>query len=340
MRRLARALARCLGLGALALLAACGAPEAGPAGQDGSRAADGSAHLPYARLEVQAGRRSVRFDDGTRCVLPAATRRIASTLPNLTELVAHLGGVERLVGVSPHCNFPPGLERLPRVSVMPLDLEGLRALAPDLVLCDRVFHAASLEALGRAGVPWLALQSRSLDDLEDTVQLLGAVLEEEPAAQAARAPAESPAARAAALVARLRAARERVRPPAGAVGPAVLVVGQADPLHVLGPGSLLDDMLRACGARNVAADLGRPSGPFSEEALLARAPGWILTTWGALPEAQRQRWARVPALAQGHVAEAVADDLLRAGPRTPQALERLGEVLAGRLPPAALAGGR
>lgn len=324
-----------------ALLAGCGTPEAGPvagsvagsvAGEAGAHGGTGGARTPYARLEREQGRRVVRFDDGTRCVLPAATRRIASTLPNLTELVAHLSGVERLVAVSPHCNYPPGLERLPRVSVMPLDLEGLRALAPDLVLCDRVFHVASLEALGRAGVPWLALQSRSLDDLEDTVRLLGAVLGE--------GEGSGPAVRAAALLERLRAARERVRPPAGREGPTVLVVGQADPLHVLGPGSLLDDMLRACGARNVAADLGRPSGPFSEEALLARAPGWILTTWGELPATQRERWARVPALAQGHVAEAVADDLLRAGPRTPEALERLAGVLAGRLPPAALAGGR
>ncbi|MFM8386289.1 MAG: ABC transporter substrate-binding protein [Planctomycetia bacterium] len=309
----------------LLALAGCGAPQAAPAPAGGVRA-------PYARLLQEGGLRLVAFDDGTRVPLPPSTLRIASTLPNLTELVAHLAGVGRLVAVSPHCNHPPGLERLPRVSVMPLDLEGLRALAPDLVLCDRVFHAASLEALGRAGVPWLALQSRSLDDLEDTVRLLGEVLGE--------GEGSAPAMRAAALVERLRGARERVRASAGRDGPGVLVVGQADPLHVLGPGSLLDDMLRACGARNVAGDLGRPSGPFSEEALLARAPDWILTTWDALPGTQRERWARVPAVVRGHVAHASADDLLRAGPRTPEALERLAAVLAGRLPPSALGGGR
>jgi ABC-type Fe3+-hydroxamate transport system substrate-binding protein len=276
----------------------------------------------WGHVEGSGAARRLVHVDGRVEPLPPAPRRIVSALPNLTELVAHLGGVERLAGVSEHCNFPPEVLALPKVSVLPVDAEGLRQLAPDLVLCDPVFHAASLDLLERQRLPLATLESRSLDHLATTIRVLGEILD---TAQARE--------RAAALVARLAQARERVRRPDAGDPPRVLVVGQADPLHVLGPGSLFDDMLRACGAVNVAADLGRPSAPFSEEALLVRRPTWILTTWQPLPDAQRKRWARVPAVVEGHVALAAADDLLRAGPRTPEALERLADVLAGRLPP-------
>ena len=59
------------------------------------------------------------------------------------------------------------------------------------------------------------------------------------------------------------------------------------PLYVLGPGSLLDDMMRECGGVNVACDLGRASGPFAEELVLARRPDWILLRAVRSPRASR-----------------------------------------------------
>jgi ABC-type Fe3+-hydroxamate transport system substrate-binding protein len=116
----------------------------------------------------------------------------------------------------------------------------------------------------------------------------------------------------------------------------VLLLGQSEPLTVLGPGSLLDDMVRACGGENVAADLGRASGPFAMERVRGRAPEWILTTEGPFPAVLRAAWADVPAVRDGRVADASADDLVRAGPRVPGALRRLAAVLRGDLEPSRL----
>jgi ABC-type Fe3+-hydroxamate transport system substrate-binding protein len=114
----------------------------------------------------------------------------------------------------------------------------------------------------------------------------------------------------------------------------VLLLGQAEPLYVLGPGSLLDDMVRACGCENVASDLGRASAPFPTELVRARAPDWILTTSGVgLPPSLLDLWKDVPAVKEGRIADASADDLVRAGPRTTAALRRLSKVLRGELPP-------
>jgi len=307
-------------------LGGCGGEDAGGRSPACAAALAAAPDGAWGRIESRDGARWLVRRDGTRARVPASSRRVVSTLPSLTELVAHLAGTQALVGVTPHCNFPPEVAPLPKVSVLPMDVEGLRALKPDLVLCDADFHAQSLELLERHRIPALMFESRSLAHLLTTVAVLGEVLE-----------GEGVAARADELRARLEAAVREAGRGAPQPPPRVLMVDQTEPLNVLGPGSLLDDMLRACGCVNVACDLGRPSAPFSEEALLMRAPDWILTTWEPLPERLRARWPRVPAVARGQVVLASSDDLQRAGPRTPEALARLAAVVSGRLPPEKLA---
>jgi iron complex transport system substrate-binding protein len=66
--------------------------------------------------------------------------RIASLLPSGTELVAALGLADDLVGVSHECDYPPGVERLPRLTSSILD--GGRTPAE----IDAAVARASLEA--------------------------------------------------------------------------------------------------------------------------------------------------------------------------------------------------
>src|SRR2546425_10949646 len=47
--------------------------------------------------------------------------RVVSLLPAATEIVAALGAVGRLVGVSHECDFPPEVRSLPRVTRMRVD---------------------------------------------------------------------------------------------------------------------------------------------------------------------------------------------------------------------------
>ena len=112
----------------------------------------------------------------------------------------------------------------------------------------------------------------------------------------------------------------------------MLLLTWADPVMALGPGSLLDDMLSSIGAENVAKDLGRPSGEFPAERVRERAPEWILLTGGTFPERLKRDWAAVPAVRDGRVVDASADDLVRAGPGTAKALARLAELLTPKAP--------
>lgn len=274
----------------------------------------------------EAGVRDVHYRDGLDLWVPSDPKRIASALPGITEMIAYLGAADRLVAISPWCDVPAGAKDPRRVSVQPFDAEGFIAAAPDLVIVDRRLHLRDLAAI-RKHVPRVLLleTSRSLAHLRHSMQMLAVVLGDVDGLVAFDERYQS-------LLASIDADW-----PGGA--PRVFLAGGWDPLYALGPGSLLDDMLRICGATNIACDLGTDaSGTFSEELVLAREPAWILsTTSQPMPERLRTRWARVPAVRDGQVAPAHVDDIVRGGPRILDALERLHEVLRGRRPPADLA---
>src|SRR5919109_1197633 len=122
--------------------------------------------------------------------------RICSLLPSATEIVAALGQLDRLVGRSAECDFPPTVSRVPVVTAARIDTENLTSaaidaavrdaladgrslyavdadliaqLAPDLILtqdlCEVCAVASSDGALCALGVETLTLDARSLDDI-------------------------------------------------------------------------------------------------------------------------------------------------------------------------------
>lgn len=258
-------------------------------------------------------------------------QRIVTLAPGLTEIIAYLDGVERLVGVSKWCDHPAEVGGIKQVAVMPLDYEGIVVLRPDLVVADNTLHKSALEQLAkRFGRALLVLEtSRSLVDLRQSVAIAAACLGTAAARDAEAA--FSDAHRAAVLEWK---APDRERPLR------VLVVSEWDPLNVVGPFGLMHDMLRLAGCVNVACDTNMPSGPFSAELVLERRPDVILHRSGPPPERLRRRWRGVPAIDNEQLANCEADDLMRGGPRILEALARLRAVLHGQTPLTSLAAPR
>lgn len=133
--------------------------------------------------------------------------RICSLLPSATEIVAVLGLVDRLVGRSAECDFPPTVSRLPVVTSARIDTENLTSaaidaavrdaladerslyavdadliaqLAPDLILtqdlCEVCAVASGDGALCALGIETLALDAHSLDEIARSILLLAARL--------------------------------------------------------------------------------------------------------------------------------------------------------------------
>ena len=77
----------------------------------------------------------VKDDLQRTIVLNQPAARIVSLAPHLTELVYSAGAGDKLVGVSRHCDHPPAVSRLPKVSDhTTVNYEYLAMRRPDLIL--------------------------------------------------------------------------------------------------------------------------------------------------------------------------------------------------------------
>ncbi|MHB8836616.1 MAG: ABC transporter substrate-binding protein [Candidatus Methylomirabilia bacterium] len=95
---------------------------------------------------------------GNTFALPAAPRRIVSLVSAATETVALLGGLDRLVGVSPYCSrYVPGLAAPVVGDYLKADIDALRALTPDLLLFTAGVQLPLARRCAAAGLPAFAV---------------------------------------------------------------------------------------------------------------------------------------------------------------------------------------
>jgi iron complex transport system substrate-binding protein len=219
--------------------------------------------------------------------------RIASLLPSTTEIACALGFESRLVGRSHECDYPHGVRSLPvltrakldvrrssaaidrdvrgllerGLSIYEVDVERLRALAPDLILTQDHCEvcAASLADVEAALAQWLGARPRvlSLDP-----RTLGDVLRDVArVADALGAPARGREL-AAQLSARIADLGERAASQASR--PTVACVEWIDPL--MAAGNWMPELVALAGGRALFGETGRDSAWTTWEALRASDP--------------------------------------------------------------------
>ena len=118
------------------------------------------------------------------------------------------------------------------------------------------------------------------------------------------------------------------RPGQGARALSVFVEIWHQPLMTVNAEHLVSDVLGACGARNVFADLQALAGPVSLERLLALDPDAILSATGFAEDmALWQRLRSLGAVRNAYVLKVDPDYLTRATPRILDAVEQICEWL-------------
>jgi iron complex transport system substrate-binding protein len=73
--------------------------------------------------------------------------RVASLLPSATEMVHFAGADDSLVGVTHECDYPPGVERLPRLTASRIDGDGMTSAEIDAAIGELLTDADSIYAL-------------------------------------------------------------------------------------------------------------------------------------------------------------------------------------------------
>ncbi len=189
---------------------------------------------------------------------PGIPSRIVSLVPSVTELLVQWGLAARLVGRTRYCIEPKWIRNtVPMVGgTKDPDLGRIRDLAPDLVILEKDENPRSAaEALTSLGIPWLALEIRTLKEAAAELRRLGDVLGV-PASGEARADS---------LEVRLKGRRRQ--------GPRALVLIWRDPWMSAGPDTYLGDLLRQSGFTPIGPE-GYPT--LDDAALAGLAPQVLL----------------------------------------------------------------
>ena len=106
---------------------------------------------------------TVTDDLGVPVPVAGPARRVVSLVPSLTESVA-ASRPQALVGATDWCTHPAGLDAVRVRGTKNPDLAAIRALAPDLVLCNQEENRrVDVERLRAAGVPVWVTAIESVD---------------------------------------------------------------------------------------------------------------------------------------------------------------------------------
>lgn len=256
---------------------------------------------------------------------PARASAVVSLLPAFTEQVVALGAADRLVGCTEYCRPPHDVARVAWRDAAAA--EAILRLKPDLVLrqAPRRAEDALRDVLEANGVPVLSLPTETIADVERSITAIGKALGER----------ERAAKQLEDFQRRLVHARARAR---GRTPRAVLFVinrdaGRAANVMAAGPGTFLDELIRFAGGRNVLAAFKAPYPTLRLETLVRLKPQVVIDNLpGEVDHAaawEHLRKLGVPAVVDGRVFAVRDNTLLIPGPRIPEAIEQLVEMIHG-----------
>jgi iron complex transport system substrate-binding protein len=219
--------------------------------------------------------------------------RICSLLPSATEMVAQLGLIDSLVGVSDECRWPPEVVGKPIVtaakidpstlssleidqavrdslaagaSLYSVDAELIDALEPDLIITQDLcavcaVSSGELASACPAGTRMLSLDPRTLHDVAHSVRILASAVDRTDRGEQIVAE----------MWATIDAAAAAVR---GLPPVRVFFAEWIDP--PFSAGHWLPEMIELAGGIDVLGQAGQPSRPTTWETVAATAPELIV----------------------------------------------------------------
>lgn len=285
--------------------------------------------------------------------------RIVSLIASATEIVHALGFGDDLVGRSHECDWPPAVQRLPKVSaprfvtaagsgaidravkarvrdalsIYEVDAALLRALKPDVIITQTQCEVCAVTPadvaraaceLSDRDVAIVALEPNALGDVWDDIRRVAAALGRPERGDE--------------LVGALRRRVLRIAMTASqlAARPGVANIEWLDPL--MSAGNWMPELVELAGGRSLFGEAGRHSPWMTWEQLIAADPEVIVVSPCGFDIARtrqelhlltgRPDWPALRAVQAGRVAIADGNAYFhRPGPRLVESLEILAEIL-------------
>lgn len=284
---------------------------------------------PTTEPEPTADGSAISLTDGLGNLveLDAPAQKIVSLAPSNTEILFAIGAGGQVIGRDSVSDYPEAALAVADIGggFGELDMEGIIAAGPDLVLAADITPPEQVEALRTVGLTVFALPNPTdlpgmFANLRTTATLTGRETETE------------------ALIADLESRVTAVTETAAAVTEKPLVFYEIDGTDANAPwtsgsGTFVDTLITMSGGQNVGAVLDGAWAQISIEELISQNPDIIILgdfTWGGVtPEdvAARDSWQGLTAVQNGAVYTFDDNQVSRPGPRLVDGLENMAKLL-------------
>ena len=227
--------------------------------------------------------------------------RLISLAPGVTEILFGIGAFDMLVADSKYCDYPEAAKTLPHVGgFYDANLEAIASMRPDLIIIIEdqvVFFKDKLEKLGYRV---LVVNSRTVNDVIDSIRIIGHETEHQTQADKLADDVEN-------------RINERIKQTISLPRPRVLCVvdrvpGTLKDIYTAAPESFIDGLVSASGGRNISPPDKRGYSKIQQEAVVDTDPEIIIDMvhanglndlqkaqepWQALPQISAVRQHRI-----------------------------------------------
>ena len=262
---------------------------------------------------------------GRTVTINGTPQRIISLAPSNTEILYALGLGDKLVARTDYDNYPPEVTQKPSIGGFSTpNIEQIVAMNPDLVLAAQIQAAQVIPQLEADGITVVCLNPENLQQVLDSITLVGKVTGAEQAASDLVASMQQ----------RIDAITSKTKDLTAAQRPRTMYLVWPDPIMVGGGDTLQGEMIQAAGGTNIAQDL-KGYATMNIESVLAANPQVMIASTGMGEGADAgyqfiktdSRLAETDARVNGQVYAVDQDLVSRAGPRIVDALEAFAKAI-------------
>ena len=268
---------------------------------------------------------TITDDTGMDITVNATPERIVSLSPSNTEILAALGLLDRVVGVTDVCDYPPEVKNKTRIGgYSAISIEKVAAARPDLIVASDLTPEETVGRLRDLGLSVVVVAPRNIDHMIRDIRMVGTLTGTESQAEV--------------LAAHLLDRITAVLPCPSASGrPTVAHVVWNKPLYVSGNDTLQNDVILHAGGVNIFA--GQSGwGTVSLEEFLMKNPDIIIVSGGGGMDSSTRdmileefmtnpQYSSLSAVKNHHVYSVNADLISRPTPRIVDAVEQVARFI-------------
>ncbi|MCG0276383.1 MAG: cobalamin-binding protein [Thermosediminibacteraceae bacterium] len=266
---------------------------------------------------------TVKDQMGREVTIEKEPERIVSLAPSNTEILFALGLGDRVVGVTDYCDYPEEAKKKEKIGgFADPNMEKIISLKPDLVLATSM-HEQPVRKLEELEIPVIVLEPQNLEEVFESLELIGKVTNKVQQAQDLVASLQS----------RIRAIEEKVSSIPADKKPKVFYELWPSPITTAGPGTFVHDLIERAGGINVASDAAKPYPEYSQEMVIEKNPDIIIFSHHGGGDQtkddiiKRPGWESITAIKEGKVFYVDEDLIQLPTPRLVDGLEQFAKII-------------